>query len=54
MKIRKFKTIYHFRFVDYEILQSLEFNVTYCQSRDEPRQYNPKIWIAVYERKNVF
>lgn len=25
-----------------------EFNVTYCQSRDKPWNYNSKIWIAVY------
>ena len=33
---------------DYKVLQSFEFNVTYCQSREDPPQYDSRLWIAVY------
>ena len=40
---------YYNFFVDYEILNLFEFNVTYCQSREEPSPLDKKIWIAVYD-----
>ncbi len=33
--------------LDYPILQSLDFNVTYCQARGESQPYHPAIWVAV-------
>ena len=40
-EIRRLLLSYH------PILKSFEFNVTYCQSHDELRQYHPGIWIAL-------